>query len=75
MKPLLLLHGALASKNQFDNILPHLKKDFETESINFSGHGGTLINPLGYTFPVFAEDILKYIDIKKIDKISLIYVL
>ncbi len=71
MKPLLLLHGALASKNQFDSLIPHIKSQFAAEAINFSGHGGTLINPLGYTFPIFADDILKYIDAKKIDKINL----
>lgn len=71
MKNVLLLHGALASKNQFDNFIPLVQKDFDVEAINFSGHGGVMINPLGYTFPVFADDILKYIDSKKIEKINL----
>lgn len=72
MKKLLLLHGALASKSQFDPLLPLLKADFEAAAISFSGHGGKLPNPLGYTFPVFADDILAYLDANGIDKINLL---
>ena len=71
MRKLLLLHGALSSKNQFDQILPLLAKDIDAEAINFSGHGGGLPNLKGYTFPVFAEDILSYLDSNKIEKINL----
>lgn len=71
MKDILFLHGALSSKTQFDHLFPLLNHTFNTESINFSGHGGTLINPKGYSFEVFAEDILKHIDSKKIEKINL----
>ena len=71
MNHLLLLHGALASKHQFDDLLPHLSNDFNAGAIDFSGHGGSLMNPLGYTFPVFADDILTYINSKKIEKINL----
>ena len=71
MKKLLLLHGALASKNQFDNLIPLIKDSFDVEAINFSGHGGALPNIQGYTFPVFANDILTYLDTNKIEKINL----
>jgi pimeloyl-ACP methyl ester carboxylesterase len=71
MKKLLLLHGALASKTQFDPLLPFLKTSLEAEAINFSGHGGALPNINGYTFPVFANDILTYLDSNKIERINL----
>ncbi len=71
MKKLLLLHGALASKNQFDHLIPLLNDTLDAEAINFSGHGGTMPNIKGFTFPVFADDILNYIDSKKIEKINL----
>lgn len=71
MKQLLLLHGALASKNQFDPILPLLKDQFHADAINFSGHGGFSIPAHGYTFKQFAADILKYADEKKIEKLNL----
>jgi pimeloyl-ACP methyl ester carboxylesterase len=71
-KQLLLLHGALASKSQFDEIGPVLSaKGFDCDAINFSGHGGFSIPMQGYNFQVFANDILKYADAQKIDKINL----
>jgi len=71
MKKLLLLHGALASKNQFDKTLALLSNSFDAEAINFSGHGGSMLNMNGYTFEVFANDILTYLDSNKIKKINL----
>lgn len=71
MKNLLLLHGALASKNQFNNLISLLKNDFNADAINLSGHGGTPIDPLGYHFSVFANDILRHIDSKQIEKVNL----
>jgi pimeloyl-ACP methyl ester carboxylesterase len=70
MKPLLLLHGALASKSQFDALTP-LLPDFDVHTLNFSGHGGNPIPLTGYSFDTFADDILRYIDSKKIDRIAL----
>lgn len=71
MKNLLMLHGALSSKNQFDKILPLLKNNFDADAINFSGHGGEIFNPKGYSFPVFVNDVLKYADANKIEKLNL----
>jgi pimeloyl-ACP methyl ester carboxylesterase len=72
MKQLLLLHGALASKLQFDEIKPVLtEKGFNCDAINFSGHGGFSMPVQGYNFQVFANDILKYADEHKIEKLNL----
>lgn len=72
MTQLLLLHGALGSKNQFDEIMPLLnKKGFTAEAINFAGHGGFSIPVQGYNFNVFANDILTYADEHKIEKLNL----
>jgi esterase/lipase len=38
---LLLLHGALGSKDQFQNLIPLLEVDFEIYTLDFSGHGTT----------------------------------
>lgn len=70
MKPILLLHGALATKSQFDPLLP-LLSGFDVHSMNFSGHGGNPIPLTGYTFDTFAEDILQYINKHKIERIGL----
>ncbi len=71
MKQLLLLHGALATKSQFDGLLPWLKDSFDANAINFSGHGGFSIPAEGYTFKQFAHDILNYADEHKIQKLNL----
>jgi pimeloyl-ACP methyl ester carboxylesterase len=39
-KHLLLLHGALGSRNQFDSLVPLLAPQFIVHRFNFSGHGG-----------------------------------
>src|SRR5687768_11706113 len=70
MNPILFLHGALASKNQFDEIRKSLG-DLETHAVNFPGHGGELVPSTGLTFPAFAEAILRYLDQEKLEKINL----
>lgn len=70
-KPILCLHGALASKNQFDSIIKQLPASLSADAINFSGHGGALPSPAGYTFNVFADDILRYANQNNIDKLDL----
>lgn len=70
MKPILLLHGALATKSQFDALTP-LLSGLQVHTMNFSGHGGNPIPLTGYTFDTFADDILHYIDKHHIDKIGL----
>lgn len=72
MTQLLLLHGAIGSKVQFDTISPILQqKGFAAEAINFSGHGGFSLPVNGYNFNVFAADILRYADEQKIDKLNI----
>lgn len=71
MNQLILLHGALASKNQFDHFIPKLDKSTQATAINFSGHGGTLMPLGGYTFETFANDILNHINQNKLEKVNL----
>ena len=37
---LILLHGALGSKNQFRPLMERLKEYFDMYTMNFEGHGG-----------------------------------
>lgn len=71
MIPILLLHGALASKTQFDSLIDMLPESAKADAINFSGHGGKLPAITGYTFQTFANDILEYADAHKLDKLNL----
>lgn len=71
MKNLLLLHGALASKTQFNDLVPYLTPHNKIHSINFSGHGGIPLPLTGYSFETFANDILTYLEQNKLEKINL----
>lgn len=71
MQNLLLLHGALGSKVQFIDLEKKLKDSFEAYSINFSGHGGEPIPGEPFSIPLFAQDVLSFLDKNKIDKINI----
>lgn len=62
MKPLLLLHGALGSKNEMLLLQQALVTEgFVVFTMNFSGHGGS---PFKKTFDIetFAQDVLEFLD-------------
>jgi esterase/lipase len=70
MKHLLLLHGAIGSKEQLQPLYEKLKGNFLVHSINFSGHGGEKI-PDTFSIEIFAADVLKYLKKNKIEKINI----
>lgn len=68
---ILFLHGALASKTQFDELITALPTSLDCHSLNFSGHGGRMMPLTGLNFETFCQDILDYLNEQKIDKINL----
>ncbi|MCC7505867.1 MAG: alpha/beta hydrolase [Saprospiraceae bacterium] len=59
--PLLLLHGALGSAEQFAELMPMLPDDRSVWALNLPGHGGLpLKEPFSMT--LFAEAILAFMD-------------
>lgn len=70
MKPLLLLHGAIGSCSQLQDISKALQDDFEICCLNFSGHGGKPLPQVDFSIGLFAGDVLKYLDEKKIERIN-----
>lgn len=66
-KQILLLHGALGSKNQFASITPLLNA--EIHAINFTGHGGLPLTK-AFTMQQFAQDVIEYLDENNIEKID-----
>jgi len=62
MQKLLLLHGAIGSQQQFDELKSHLQSDFEIHTLNFSGHGGNPIPGEPFSIGLFAKDVLNYLD-------------
>jgi pimeloyl-ACP methyl ester carboxylesterase len=59
--PLLLLHGALADARQFTAFEPLLQNHFDTDTISFSGHGGSAVEA-AFTCDLFAAEVLRKVD-------------
>ena len=71
MKKLLLLHGALGAKNQLEPIEKILSVHYSTNAINFSGHGGNPIPDEPFSIKLFAQDVLKWMEEKKLERINI----
>lgn len=70
MKELLLLHGALGSKEQFAEIESALSENFKVHTLNFSGHGRRASHHHAFTIQNFAHEVLDWMNehyIKTID--------
>lgn len=65
---LLLLHGALGSLSEFDQLRVSLAPHFETLAFNFSGHGGRPIHPEGFTITSMADELYRWIIQEKLFK-------
>ncbi|HNL39691.1 MAG: alpha/beta fold hydrolase [Saprospiraceae bacterium] len=59
--PLLLLHGALGSAEQFEALMPRLPEDRSIWALNLPGHGGLPL-PGQLSMPLFAQAILDFLD-------------
>lgn len=70
MKHLILLHGALGSKEQLASLQGLLAQQFQVHTLNFSGHGGLSIPERGLGFEAFQDDILHYMDANNIAQAS-----
>lgn len=70
MKDLLILHGAIGSKSQFNSMASLLDNQFNIHLLNFSGHGGEAFKE-NFNIPQFAEDVLAYLKQQKIESIDI----
>ena len=66
---MLLLHGALGSKQQTDPLRSELDH-VGAYNFNFSGHGGNAI-PDAFTTTLFAEDVLRFMDANNINSTAI----
>lgn len=71
MNKLLLLHGALGARTQFEKLSHLLKESFDVHSINFTGHGGSVIPTEPFSIQMFAGDIINWLDENNIGKINI----
>jgi pimeloyl-ACP methyl ester carboxylesterase len=70
MKEILFLHGALGSKEQFENLDSALRDKFKIHTLNFSGHGRRPSHHHAFTIQNFAHEVLDWLNenyIKTID--------
>lgn len=64
---LILLHGALGSKKQFDTLTDFLSDKYTLHSLNFEGHGGRKMTK-PFDMETFAEDVVNFMDAYEIEK-------
>lgn len=62
MKNLLLLHGALGSKEQLNEFEKKLSNDFKIYKMNFSGHGGEKIFDAPFSIKLFSDELVEFIN-------------
>lgn len=70
MQDLLLLHGAIGAKDQLQPLAQALKDRYRVHTLNFSGHGGEEFPNEAFSIPLFASEILNYIQEHKIEGAS-----
>ncbi len=69
MESLLLLHGAIGAGDQLKPLAEKLSDKYEVHTLDFSGHGGRAI-VANYTITGFCEDVIAYMDEKRLTDIS-----
>lgn len=63
MTPILLLHGALGSKEQLEPLRKLLlEQGRDVYSLNFSGHSGEPFSEKGFGIEIFANDVIHFLD-------------
>jgi len=67
---LLLLHGALGSKIQFEELKKQLDHHFFVHTMDFNGHG-TIVSLSYFTIDLFVKDVEDYLVENRIDKIHI----
>lgn len=70
MQEILLLHGAIGSKDQLIDLENNLKDSFSVHRINFSGHGDSPANTQPFSIPLFASEVISYLDENEIETIN-----
>jgi pimeloyl-ACP methyl ester carboxylesterase len=66
MHHLILLHGALGSKDQLQPVTRALENEFQVHTFNFSGHGGRPFPDSEFSIPLFSDQVAQYMHEKGI---------
>jgi pimeloyl-ACP methyl ester carboxylesterase len=71
MQDLLLLHGALGSKDQFTALSEKLSHNYKIHTLDFSGHGGKMFPIEDFSIPLFADEVLGYLHQEHLEKVHI----
>lgn len=71
MQPLLLLHGAIGASDQLEPLAQALKGQYKVYTIDFSGHGKEEFPKVEFSMALFAEDVLRFMNVQGIEKASI----
>ena len=67
---ILLLHGALGSKEQFSSIKKILEGAFDVYDLNFEGHGG-VASSRAFSIELFTNNVIDFLNKESIDRIHI----
>ena len=67
---LLILHGALGSKAQFESLKLLLTESFNVLTLNFEGHGGRQSNR-DFSITAFKENVIEFLYENNLDKVKI----
>ncbi|MBK8610199.1 MAG: hypothetical protein IPL84_09690 [Chitinophagaceae bacterium] len=68
MQQIILLHGAIGGMDQLAELENRLAADFVVHRLNFSGHGGAPFTEPNFSIPLFAKEVIRFLDEKKLSR-------
>lgn len=68
MKNLIILHGALGAKSQFEQLIPQLTDHFKVFTFDFSGHGSKSGDSVDFSIELFAQNLKEFMQENNIQK-------
>ena len=70
MMDLLILHGAIGSSSQFEPFLASIVGYYNIYTFDFSGHGNGRKAEEPFSIPMFADDVLRFLEENNLAKVS-----
>ena len=71
-EPLVMLHGDILNAKMFSNQIPALAARYRIVLPERRGHGRTPDLPGDYTYPLFANDTIKFLDALGLERVNLL---
>ena len=71
MQQILLLHGTIGAMDQLSALENELAPSCTVHRLNFSGHGGSPFAGEQFSIPLFAEEVISFLDKKGIEAIGI----